>query len=113
MVSTPLTKSIQEAHFYRRATVKQMPSSLGNRSRNDIPSWLNFGANIIIIILTVEIVRLNRFNVYLNSRNVHLNARNVELNAEREARQPTEQHERTELLNEIKQINLKIEKGKC
>ena len=75
-------------------------------SRNDIPTWLNLGVNVIILILTVEIVRLNRLNVYLNSRNVYLNTLNVENN--QASAKSGEQ-----MLEELKQINQKIEMEKC
>lgn len=78
--------------------------------RNDVPAWLNLGVNIIILVLTVEIVKLNRINVYLNSRNVQLNTQNVALNTQREQRQPEEHQERIDLLNEIRKINHNIEK---
>lgn len=67
---------------------------LRTNRRDDAPGWLNFGVNIIILILTVEIVRLNRINVYLNSLNVMNNKASAKSG---EA-----------MLEELKQINEKI-----
>lgn len=67
--------------------------------RNDAPEWINLGVNIIILALTVEIIRLNRINVYINSQSLTYN---------RDSAQSGDA-----MLIELKQINTKLDKEKC
>lgn len=76
-------------------------NNLHQSRTNDETGWLNWGVNLVILALTVDIVFLNMRNVQLNAQNVRLNRKNV-INNEKSAQSGKE------TLEIIKQINSKI-----